>query len=479
METAIEPSSYPRLPVLAIMAGLLLAGCANVPQLGPSPEMKTPAALSAGNALSGDAAAWTADNWWQRYQDAQLDQLISEALAGSPDLAAAQARLARAQGQAQLAGASELPSLDLSASVNKTKQSYNNGIPPNFVPQGYNNTGKVTLDFQYEIDFWGKNRASVAAASSELRAAEAEAAQSRLILTSAIAANYAELARLFAEQDAAEQAQTVRKQSANLLRQRYDNGLETLGSLRQAESRAAAAEADLSAARQAIAQQQLALAALMGAGPDRGLTIARPSANLAKPQGLPATLRADLIGRRPDLTAARLRAEAAAKRTDAARAEFYPNVNLTAYLGVQSLGLSWLTRSGSDIGGVGPAISLPLFRGGALQGNYRIARADYDAAVASYNQTLVQALRDVADVLAQEKELDPQLQQRRLALKTAEQAYQVMQNRYQGGLSSYLDVLNAEDSVINARRAAASLETRLFFLYVNLVKALGGGYQAA
>lgn len=154
-------------------------------------------------------------------------------------------------------------------------------------------------------------------------------------------------------------------------------------------------------------------------------------------------------------------------------------MNLTAYLGVQSLGLSWLTRSGSDIGGVGPAISLPLFRGGALQGNYRIARADYDAAVASYNQTLVQALRDVADVLAQEKELDPQLQQRRLALKTAEQAYEVMQNRYQGGLSSYLDVLNAEDSVINARRAAASLETRLFFLDVNLVKALGGGYQAA
>jgi outer membrane protein TolC len=154
-------------------------------------------------------------------------------------------------------------------------------------------------------------------------------------------------------------------------------------------------------------------------------------------------------------------------------------VNLSAYLGVQSLGLSYLTKNGSDIGGVGPAISLPIFRGGALQGNYRVARAEYDAAVASYNQTLTQALHEVADVMAQQQELGPQLEQRRLALKTAEESYQVMQNRYQGGLASYLDVLNAEDNVIASRRSAASLETRLFLLDVNLIKALGGGYQQA
>ncbi|WP_059286166.1 TolC family protein [Aquitalea magnusonii] len=108
-----------------------------------------------------------------------------------------------------------------------------------------------------------------------------------------------------------------------------------------------------------------------------------------------------------------------------------------------------------------------------------MARAEYDEAVASYNQTLTQALHDVADVMAQQQELAPQLEQRRLALQTAEQAYQVMQNRYQGGLASYLDVLNAEDSVISCRRNAASLETRQLLLDVNLIKALGGGYQQA
>lgn len=464
---------------LALFGSLILSGCASVPDLGPAAKPATMQEMASQQTLSPGQAGWMSQDWWLSYQDGQLNDIMREALASSPDLAAAQARLAKAAGQAEQAGASNLPSLDLNTSLTKLKQSYNNGMPVAYVPHGYNNSAKVELDFSYEFDFWGKNRSAIAAAGSELDAARAEAAQSRLTLTSAIAADYAELARLFAEQDAAEQALDVRQHSAELLQQRFDNGLETLGSLRQAQSRAASATADLSAARQAIAQQRLSIAALMGAGPDRGLSIRRPAASLLHPQGLPATLQADLLGRRPDLAAARLRAEAAASRINVARAAFYPNVNLSAYLGVQSLGLSYLTKNGSDIGGVGPAISLPIFRGGALQGNYRVARAEYDAAVASYNQTLTQALHDVADVMAQEQELNPQLEQRRLALKTAEESYQVMQNRYQGGLASYLDVLNAEDNVITTRRSAASLETRLFLLDVNLIKALGGGYQPA
>lgn len=463
---------------LTMLGSLLLAGCASVPDLGPAPRNKTMQDMASQQTLQASTADWMSSNWWQSYQDGQLDDIMQEALSQSPDLAAAQARLAKAAGQAEQTGASNLPSLDLNTSVTKMKQSYNNGFPAAFVPHGYNNSAKVELDFSYEIDFWGKNRSAIAAASSELAAAQAEAAQSCLTLTSAIAAAYAELARLYAEQDAAEQALSVRQHSAQLLQQRFDNGLETMGSLRQAQSREATANADLSAARQAIAQQKLSIAALMGAGPDRGMRLRRPAASLLHPQGLPATLQADLLGRRPDLAAARLRAEAAASRINVARAAFYPNVNLSAYLGVQSLGLSYLTSNGSDIGGVGPAISLPIFRGGALQGNYRVARAEYDAAVASYNQTLTQALHEVADVMAQQQELGPQLEQHRLALKTAEESYQVMQNRYQGGLASYLDVLNAEDNVIASRRSSTSLETRLFLLDVNLIKALGGGYQA-
>ncbi|MEO9385886.1 efflux transporter outer membrane subunit, partial [Chromobacterium phragmitis] len=207
------------------------------------------------------------------------------------------------------------------------------------------------------------------------------------------------------------------------------------------------------------------------------LAIARPATGLFREQRLPAALAAELLGRRPDLSAARLRAEAAAKRIDAAQAQFYPNINLTAFVGAQSLGLDLFAKSGSGIAGIGPAINLPLFRGGQLQGQYRAARGDYDAAVASYDATLSQALREVADAVASQAALTPQLLQRQDALTAADEAYRVSQNRFDGGLANYLDVLTAEDSVIAARRGLANLQARRFSLDVALVKALGGGYQ--
>ncbi|WP_181243107.1 TolC family protein, partial [Chromobacterium subtsugae] len=210
---------------------------------------------------------------------------------------------------------------------------------------------------------------------------------------------------------------------------------------------------------------------------DVAVAIARPAAGLFREQRLPDTLAAELLGRRPDLAAARLRAEAAAKRIDAAEAQFYPNVNLTAFVGAQSLGLGLFDKAGSGIAGVGPAINLPIFRGGQLQGQYRAARGDYDAAVASYDAALSQALRETADAVASQAALTPQLEQRRLALQTADEAYRVSQNRYQGGLANYLDVLNAEDGVIASRRSLAALDARRFALDVALIKALGGGYQ--
>ncbi|MGZ5929914.1 MAG: efflux transporter outer membrane subunit, partial [Rhizomicrobium sp.] len=193
--------------------------------------------------------------------------------------------------------------------------------------------------------------------------------------------------------------------------------------------------------------------------------------------GIPANLSADLIGRRPDIVAARLRAMAASKRIDVAHADFYPNINLTGYAGYQALGIRDLLTSSSLIGQLGPAISLPIFDGGRIEGAYRGARAQYDEAVATYDQTLTTALREVADALANQRELGKELAHSRAALAASEDAYRVTQQRYAAGLSRYLEVLTSEDTLVTQRKTVADLQARAFVQDVALVRALGGGFH--
>ncbi len=217
----------------------------------------------------------------------------------------------------------------------------------------------------------------------------------------------------------------------------------------------------------------------MGQGPDRGLAIARPSIDRVAAFGLPANVAADLVGRRPDVAAARWRAEAAAKRIGVAKARFYPNVNLVALAGFQSLGLSKLFASGSDMLQAGPAVTLPIFEGGALRANLRGARAEYDEAVAVYDGSVAQAFQQVADVAASERALTTRLDQARQALADNQDAFQTASLRYRGGLSTYQSVLLAEDAMLQSRRTVADLQARAFSLNVALVKALGGGVHTA
>lgn len=474
----------PRLATLSALAvaALTLAGCAQFSDLGPRAEPKDINAYQSSqslNAANAQAVAWPDDNWWTAYGDKQLNTLMAEALRGAPSMAVARARLLKAEGAAQQQGAALLPQVTGNASLDRMKQSYNNGVPADFVPRGYNNEARVTLDFSYEIDFWGKNRAALAAATSELEAARADAAQARITLATSIAAGYAELERLFSQRDTSQAALQVRQETENLFAQRRLNGLETEGSVKQVVARRAMAEADLMAVDESIALQRNKLAALAGAGPDRGLQLARPVIDMSKPFNLPQELPANLLGRRPDIVAARLRAEAAAKQIKVARAQFYPNVNLSAYFGFQSLGTNLLTQSGSSIGSFGPAISLPIFEGGRLRGQFRSASASYDEAVANYDSAVTQALQDVADVAVSERALSGRLNRTEAAADAARDAYRIVRNRYEGGLTNYLDVLNAQDTLLTNLRELSTLRSRLFALDVSMVRALGGGYQHA
>jgi len=465
------------LPAIVTACGLLLAGCAAQPATHKSSEIKPLAHYGTTQSFAAPTRSWPESAWWKAYGDPQLDQLIHEALADSPSIASARARLQHAAAAVQVQRSAGMPQISANSSITEQKQSYNYLTPPQITPQGWNDYGRASLDLSWELDFWGKNRAALAAATSEAYAARADAAQAALVLSTAVASGYAELAHQYALLDTAKSALLVRTRTAELFRKRLENGLETLGSVRQVEARRAAAEADVLAIQEQIALQQNRIAALLGAGPDRGLAMTRPGVDLNQPFGLPSQLSLDLLGRRPDVVAARLRGDAAARRIKVARAAFYPNVNLTAFIGMQAFGLEMLTSHGSLTGSAGPAISLPIFNGGRLRGQLHGAEADYAEAVANYDRTVVQALQEVADAAVSQKALGAQSARTRDAVAAAREAWQIQSNRYDGGLATYLEVLSAEDYLLSNLRTLADLQARAFSLDVALVRALGGGYS--
>jgi NodT family efflux transporter outer membrane factor (OMF) lipoprotein len=467
------------LVVKVLIASSLLAsaGCAQLPHMETPPAVKKIEQLDSSKSFAAPEAAWPGEGWWLAYGDAQLDALIEEALRGSPDLDLARARLHAAMARVQGAHATRIPEVTGTASFTEEKQSYNDLIPKTALPQGWNDYGLATVNVAWELDFWGKNRAALAAAVSEQRAAQVEVAQTRLILSTSVASAYAGLVHLYTLRDNAAETLAIRTKTVALFRQRHDFGLETLASVRQVEARQSAAQGDLLAIDERIGLQRNAIAALLGAGPDRGLAITRPTAQVSGSQGLPQNLALDLLGRRPDIIAARSRAEAAARRIDQAKAGFYPSVNLIGFAGLQSLGIDNLVKSGSGVGSIGPAISLPIFNTERLQGQLRGAHAEYEAAVATYNATLSEALREVADAATSRRSLDGELSAARASVAAAAEAHQIVSRRYDGALATYLDVLTAEDELITAQRAEAELESRALILDVALVRALGGGFS--
>ena len=483
----------------AATVAALLSGCAAIPDLGPQPTVRAPQGVEAQRSLAAQPAAWPGDGWWTAYGDPQLTALIEEGLRNAPDMNIAAARVAQALAMAQQSGAALLPTVDAEGRTAATKQSYNMGMPSTFVPKGWLGTGQAALSLGFDLDLWGKNRAALAAATSQARAAEIDAQQARLTLTTAIADAYADLDRLYDEADIAQQTLDLRLASQKLVAQRRDNGLETRGGERQADATVSTARADLAGAKMAIELRQHQIAALIGAGPDRGLSITRPQPGGLAPLGLPADVTTNLVARRPDIAAALARTEAAARQIKVARADFFPALRLDALIGVQSLGWETLFGSGgldsittgsrsftdtifkkdSIYGNVGPAISLPIFHGGALRGRYRDARATYDEAVATYDKTVLTAYQQVADAVTSRRTLDQRLIDARAALKASEEAYGVARRRYEGGLSTYLDVLTVEDRLLSARRGVSDLEASAFSLDIALIRALGGGFAVS
>ena len=474
----LTPPPAARKTAPAILLSLLLGACAVPSPMGNTPTLRHANTVASDSLNGPDGAGWPQESWWRDYGDAQLTALIEEAIKDSPTLAEAQAKLRIAQGYARTANAALLPTLSASGNAGAIKQSYNEGIPPAFVPKGINSSGAAQLNASLDLDLFGRNHALLRAATSERIASEIEARAARLAVATEVASAYADLGRYAGLRDVAASALKVRQETATLVTSRVANGLDTLAEQRQAEADVPVARSDLAAADQALTLTRNRLAALLGAGPDRATIITPPSPAQFALVPLPSRLALDLVGRRPDIAAARARAVAATARVGAARAAYFPDINLMAFIGAQSLGLANLTAVGSEAGQGQAAISLPLFSGGALAGNYNAARGGYDQAVAQYDDTLVQAVHQVADAAAGQNALAIQLTAAREAVTRSEQAWNLAKRRYAGGLSPYLSVLSAEQALIRNRQLLADCQGRVLAVRVDMIRALGGGFQA-
>ncbi|HEY4031450.1 MAG TPA: efflux transporter outer membrane subunit [Caulobacteraceae bacterium] len=478
-----------RVDVAARITGLaaaasslaLLTACA--PDLGQLAQVKPPTDYAAQKALGAPTAtAWPAEDWWTAYNDPQLTGLIEEALKGAPDLKAAEARVREAQAQVQVQGAPLLPTVGVSGNIQETGVELNvKGIPDNFksaIPSDLQPFTQLSGKVAYEIDFFGKNRAAVAAASSEQKAAEFELRAARLQISTAVASAYADLVRLTADRQAAEDAIKVRGDTLTLVADRVKNGLENQGQQAQSSAEKNVSQGDLAAIDAQIDRTRHQLAALVGAGPDRGLDVQANLGSISAPWGLPSNLPADLIGRRPDVAAARLRAEAAAQKVKSAHAAFYPNINLNASVLDLSFSPEKIFTQNVVLAQFGPAISIPIFQGGRLTGAYRGAAAEYEAAVASYDKAVSDSLKDVADAVSMQKALAVQMDYADKAVADSRKAYDLAVLRYKGGLSPYLVVLTAQSTLIAQERTAADLKAQTLAANVSLVRALGGGFIA-
>lgn len=465
--------------LIGLCCAAYLTGCAQLPSDTATSQIRRVDEFQSHMSFQAANAAWPAEQWWHAYGDAQLNALIEEAMAASPTLMAATARVQRADAMTQIAGSSTKPQVSANASVSQDKLSTNYLTPKAVTPSGWNDYGRATVNLQWELDFWGKNRASLAAATSELQAGQAELAQVRLILASGIASHYAELSRLFALRDIAKRSVELHSQTSALVKRRLDRGLDTRATLHEADAHRAEAESSVLALEEQIALQRNCLAALMGAGPDRGLSIVKPTLKLEHSFGLPTELAVNLLGRRPDVVAARLQAEAQASRIEQKKTEFYPNVNLNAFIGVQSLGIDMLSKDGSSIGSVGPAISLPIFTGGRLRGELRGAQARYTEAVANYNAAIANALQEVADAAVSQKALNQQTLKAQEAFEANSEAYHLTRLRYAAGLASAIELLSVENRRLQSQTELTHLRSVSFSLDIALKRALGGGFQTA
>jgi NodT family efflux transporter outer membrane factor (OMF) lipoprotein len=458
----------------AALVALVLPACAFVPHHAPRAAPISAAALG----LAAEPAPAVAERWWQAFGDPRLDALVTQATHDNPTLADALGRLERARADALAAQSVRAPRLDASAAAIRERFSDRYVIPPPYGGGSYWD-GQIDLNLSYDLDFWGRQSARIRAAERHAQARELDARAAALAIQSALVTTYIDLDRRHAVADIALAGAAVHEQLAALTLRRVGAGLDSAIELRNADAALPEARADREQAAAAVELAVHRLAALAGRGAAGYADIGRPQLVYGGALALPAVVPGDLLMRRPDVQAALARVEAATAAADAARLAAYPEINLRAFAGFAALTLTDLLSAPARTYGLGPAIQLPIFDAGLLRARYRGAGADLESAIAQYNATVLEAVRDVADEITTIDALDRELADADQRLGLLVDARRLAEERYQRGLANRIAVLEAEARVLAARRTLVNTRALAAQARVALVVALGGGAQPA
>lgn len=462
-----------RVALVALICTVAAAGCAAVrPAATPAPLHEAP--LTGTELPTG--GTWPVADWWQRYQDPTLDSLVATALADSPTLAAAHARYDSARESVRIAAAAVGAHLDASAQVARQRLSDNGLFPPKFLGFNWYNQADLGLAASYTFDWWGKQRASVEAASSEARAAAADRTAAALVLSGSVVDTYfgwqTDQARIALLQDRIATLTRYGAIADARLQATIDDGDEH----DQAAADLAAARGQLAALQGSAQLRRVALAALTGHAPaDLPALVARPLPLL--PTALPDGVGLDLLGRRPDIVASRWRVEAAQHRRHIAAAQYYPDISIHALAGLQSIDLGHLLRAGSADPQVGLAIHLPLFDNGSRAAQLHVADADITAAIATYDDAVIGAARDVASSVIAGEQAESQRTQQLAVLDAASGLEHSATARVQQGLTDLRPQLRAHAALLAQRDALTQIEAARLSADIALQRALGGGFD--
>lgn len=422
----------------------------------------------------------TADkgNWWERFDDPELNALIAQAREVNGDLLAAQARVAQARAISDASSASLFPWISLNPSAERNRRSGSNPNAPAAVQGRTVNNFRLPLVMSYELDLWGRVRRSFEVAEARTEQQVAAEKSVDLILQTELAIQYFSLRALDAELNTIEQGTEIRKRALELNQLRYQAGDIDEVDVARAKTELALTLAQWNDLNRQRAERANAIAALIGK-PSSGFEIqSRPLEKIGTIEA-PDMIASELLERRPDIAQAERQLQAANAGIGIAKAAFFPSVSITGSIGLETSVIENLFDMRSRTWGLGPSISLPIFQGGRNNAEYRRALAVYEEALANYRQTIINAVRDVENAIQSSYWIDQQVEQLQLASQSAHRTVDLSQKRYDSGLVAYFDVVDAQRTELEAQQNLARAQGSQYLAYIALVRATGGDVEMA